>query len=238
MSVGATFPETRHHHPASRCSSLGDQLPATSVTTSSRNIKARPSSDTAGASEIGERQVSSASDVVVSEKPEPKSLTESDEVLQEVREVLLLYLQRPLPQALVILEGAPLGPGGQDFERRIKTCTPSTTTTATTITKTNAAAHLSSWTESPPGRVRLAFNGIGCWPRLVSYGRRAGALHESLVVEEEVEHVNTSERGTPGASYHQFLLGTGCSSRHRAPYVLQGCDAARQFSPELQWTQE
>ncbi|KAH7942793.1 hypothetical protein HPB52_001575 [Rhipicephalus sanguineus] len=95
---------------------------------------ARPSSHCAGPSESEERQASSASEVVTGEDElilrEKPELAESDvAVAREVRRVALEYLLYPSLQVLVILEGAPSRSGGHDFERRIKTCTPSFTTT-------------------------------------------------------------------------------------------------------------
>ncbi|KAL3206003.1 hypothetical protein MRX96_040450 [Rhipicephalus microplus] len=210
ISVGATFPETRRNRPVCRRSFRGDQLPATPVTSSSRNINARSSSDTAGASDNEDWRASSASEVVtVRVEQEPKALIESGDVGHIDRGVLLLYRLRSSPRVLVTLEGAPLGTGGQDFGRRIKTRTPSSATTTTTIlTKKIAAAHLTSCTKSQPGDIGFAPSDTGrCYVMMAGHvwslrGRRAVVLAHSVVVREKVGNVNTYETKKPEARYH------------------------------------
>ncbi|KAL3206010.1 hypothetical protein MRX96_040457 [Rhipicephalus microplus] len=180
------------------------------MTSSSRNINARSSTDTAGASNNEDWRASSASAVVaLRAEQDPKALIESGEVGHIDRGVLLLYRLRSSPRVLGILEGAPLGTGGQDFERRIKTRTPSSaTTTKTILTKTNAAAHLTSCTKSQPGDMGFAPSDTGRRYVMMAghvwflRGRRSAVLPHSLVVREEVGNVNTYETKKPEARYH------------------------------------
>ncbi|KAL1466418.1 hypothetical protein MTO96_026728 [Rhipicephalus appendiculatus] len=208
MSVRATFLEMRHHHLVCRRSSLSDQFPETPVTPPSCNVKAPPSSASASPSDSKEPQAASISEVfrgedevIPSDIPEPEALTLSGAVGSEVNH-----------------EGDPLQTGGQDFERRIRTCTySSTTTTTATMTKTYAVAHRSTRTESPPVRVLLASNKGGSYPMAAAHvrflrGRREAGLPESSVVEEERKNVNISEQRTHGATYHHLVLAISSPS--------------------------
>ncbi|KAL3194636.1 hypothetical protein MRX96_016097 [Rhipicephalus microplus] len=139
---------SRRIHAICRRSFRGDQLPATPATSSSGNVNARSSSDTAGASDNEYWRALSASEVVTDDfvvraEPEPKALTESGEVGHKERNVRLLYRLHSSTRVLVTLEGSPFENGGQDFERRLKTRMPSSPTITTMVlTETKEATHI------------------------------------------------------------------------------------------------
>ncbi|KAL3251089.1 hypothetical protein MRX96_055255 [Rhipicephalus microplus] len=214
VSVGATFLETRHDHVVSWRSSASDQFLKTPVTKPICNIKASPPS------ESRERQASSELDVltgeeevIASENPEPEALALPDEVVTGKQAVVLEYpLHLSLP-VLAICEANPLPTIGQDFERRTKTCRPSSRTTATaTMTKTDAAVHISYRAESPPGRVRPACNKRRGYPVMTGdvwlhHGGRAPCFPSPswLKGEEERPHLRTKNAWTNQAP---FVFGT------------------------------
>ncbi|KAL3222931.1 hypothetical protein MRX96_049902 [Rhipicephalus microplus] len=167
-----------------------------------------------------ERQASSEPDVltgeeevIASENPEPEALTLPDEVVTGKQAVVLEYPLHPSLRVLAICEGIPLPTIGQDFERRTKTCRPSSTTSATaTMTKTDAAVHISYRAESPPGRVRPACNKRRGYPVmagdvwLLHVGRAPCFPSLSwLKGEEERPHLRTKNAWTNQAP---FVFGT------------------------------
>ncbi|KAH7944678.1 hypothetical protein HPB51_028606 [Rhipicephalus microplus] len=120
------------------------------------NIKASASS------ESREPQASSESDVLTGEEEVigSEAFTLPDEGVSGEQAVVLKYPVHPSLLVLAICEGIPIQTAVQDFERRISTCRPPSTTSAT-MTKTDVAAHTSYKAQSAPGRVRPASN-KGC----------------------------------------------------------------------------
>ncbi|KAH8038145.1 hypothetical protein HPB51_022630 [Rhipicephalus microplus] len=98
-------------------------------------------------------------EVIASEHPEPEALALPYDGVSGKQAVVLEYpLHSSLP-VLAICKGIHLQTAVEDFEHRIRRCRPLSTTTVTvTMTKTDAAAHISYRVQSAPGRVRPASN--------------------------------------------------------------------------------
>ncbi|KAH7932421.1 hypothetical protein HPB51_029297 [Rhipicephalus microplus] len=236
VSVGATFPETRHDNLVSRRSSASDQFLETPVTMPISNIKASSSSESKKPQASSESDVlTGEEEVIASELPEPEALALPDEGVSGKQAVVLEYLLHPSLLVLAICEGNPLPTTGQDFERRTRTRGPPSTTTATaTMTKTDVAAHISYRAEPPPGRVRPASNKGRGYPATAGdvWLRHGGAapcfLSPSwLKGEKERPHLQMKNAWTLEAP---FVFGITYPGRLGTCYDPQGCNATSRLS--------
>ncbi|KAL3225173.1 hypothetical protein MRX96_049334 [Rhipicephalus microplus] len=213
-----------------------DNVLETPVTTPIFDIKASSSSDSR------EPQASSESDVltgeeevIASEHPEPEALALPYEGVSGKQAVVLEYpLHYSLP-VLAIFKGIPLQTAVEDFEHHIRRCRPPPKTTVTaTMTKTDAAAHISYRVQSATGRVRPASNKGRGYPAMAVdvWLRHVGpapcfSSPSRFKGEKERPHIRTKNAWTNEAP---FVFGTIYPGSLGTRYDPQGSNAASRLT--------